>query len=263
MCALARDYRLSASRSNDNIHSLGPAVLAAGTGLDSKHVGYLVSAGGAIGAVAMLVVGWYSDRSGDRLMIAFACTIILSSAFLILGFSSSPYIVAATYLLFATICFTTMLMASSWADVLHVAIEPYDRILKERLGNLGLADLVEHPKTLRKLKQLDLGMRLRCVSQSSVVQSKAEASVLWLWSHPFPTRVEKYTASHAFFGTVHGGVSISYQLFSGSAVVRINGDADARLDDRLQVSHVDRLSNVFQQDVSHSSNILVSLWVHH
>jgi metallo-beta-lactamase class B len=30
-------------------------------------------------------------------------------------------------------------------------------ILKEQLGNLALADLVEYPKTLRKLKQLDLG----------------------------------------------------------------------------------------------------------
>jgi metallo-beta-lactamase class B len=30
-------------------------------------------------------------------------------------------------------------------------------ILKEQLGNLALADLVEYPKTLRKLKQLNLG----------------------------------------------------------------------------------------------------------
>ena len=30
-------------------------------------------------------------------------------------------------------------------------------VLKERLGNLAQADLVEYPKTLRRLKQLDLG----------------------------------------------------------------------------------------------------------
>src|ERR1035441_1220579 len=66
-------------------------------------------------------------------------------------------------------------------------------------GNLGLADLVEHPKTLPKLKQLDLGVRSRCVSQSSVVQSKAEAAVLWLWSHPFPTRRKIHSQSCFFW----------------------------------------------------------------
>jgi uncharacterized membrane protein YeaQ/YmgE (transglycosylase-associated protein family) len=47
--------------------------------------------------------------------------------------------------------------------------------------------------------------------------------------------VEKRTAIRACFGEVHGSVGISYQLFSGGAVFRINGYADARLDDRLQL----------------------------
>jgi hypothetical protein len=41
-----------------------------------------------------------------------------------------------------------------------------------------------------------------------------------------------------FFGAIHGDVGISYQLFSGSAVGGINGDADARPDDRLQAAEV-------------------------
>lgn len=93
----------------------------AGTGLDTKHVGYLVGTGGIFGAVAILVAGWYSDRHGDRLLNALVCTIILASAYLALGRSSSPVVVTIAYLLFAATCFTiAMLTASCWADVLHV-----------------------------------------------------------------------------------------------------------------------------------------------
>ena len=115
-----------------------PVVLMAGTGLDTKHVGYLVSAGGMLGAVSVLVTGWYSDRHGDRLLISFACTIILASAFLALSLASSPAIVAVAYLLFAATCFTVaMLTSSSWADVLHVRQLAVGAAAINTIGQIG------------------------------------------------------------------------------------------------------------------------------
>ena len=115
-----------------------PAVLIAGTGLDTTAVGYLVSAGGLVGAVVMLVTGRYSDRSGDRLFTAFAFTIALTSAYLALAISTSPMIVGVAYLLFASTCFTVaMLLASSWADVIHVRELAVGAAAINTLGNIG------------------------------------------------------------------------------------------------------------------------------
>jgi ACS family tartrate transporter-like MFS transporter len=115
-----------------------PAVLIAGTGLDTTAVGYLVSAGGLAGAVVMLVTGRYSDRNGDRLFTAFAFTIALTGAYLTLGVSTSPMIVGAAYLLFASTCFTVaMLLASSWADVIHVRELAVGAAAINTIGNIG------------------------------------------------------------------------------------------------------------------------------
>ena len=115
-----------------------PAVLIAGTGLDTTRVGYLVSAGGLVGACVMLVTGRYSDRRGDRLLTAFVFTIALTSAYLTLGVSTSPMIVGVAYLLFASTCFTVaMLLASSWADVIHVRELAVGAAAINTVGNIG------------------------------------------------------------------------------------------------------------------------------
>ena len=98
-----------------------PAVLIAGTGLDVRRVGYLVSIGGAIGIVCILFAGWHSDRGGDRLRNALAYVAATVAALLLIGVSSTPALVIVGYLLFAASFFTGgMLVLSSWADVLHV-----------------------------------------------------------------------------------------------------------------------------------------------
>lgn len=97
-----------------------PAVLGAGAGLDTMHIGYLVSTGGILGIVFVLFAGWNSDRTGDRLRDACGYTIVLAAALLLIGFASTPDLVIVGYLLFASTWFTAgMLVISSWADVLH------------------------------------------------------------------------------------------------------------------------------------------------
>jgi ACS family tartrate transporter-like MFS transporter len=98
-----------------------PMVLASAAGLASKQVGYLVSLGGIVGAIAMLLAGGYADRHGDRFLNAFWCTVMLASAFLVVSLSPTPAIVIIAYLTFAATCFTVpMLTSSGWAEVLHV-----------------------------------------------------------------------------------------------------------------------------------------------
>ena len=98
-----------------------PAVLIAGTGFDTLRVSSLVSLGGGLGVVCILIAGWNSDRGGDRLRDAFALTIVLAVALLLLGVASTPTLTVVGYLLFSATFFTGgMLIVSSWADLLHV-----------------------------------------------------------------------------------------------------------------------------------------------
>jgi len=98
-----------------------PAVLVAGAGLDTRQAGFLVSLGGGLGVLCIFIAGWNSDRSGDRLRDAFALTVVLAAALLLLGVGSTPALVVMGYLLFSATFFTAgMLLVSSWADLLHV-----------------------------------------------------------------------------------------------------------------------------------------------
>ena len=115
-----------------------PAVLRTGTGLDTRHIGHLVTAGGIVGALSMLLAGWYSDHKGDRLLMACRCMAAVSLSLVVLAVSSSLTIVAAAYLAFSAVCFTVvMLTASSWADVLHVRQLAIGAAVINTLGNLG------------------------------------------------------------------------------------------------------------------------------
>ncbi len=98
-----------------------PMLLADATGLDAQRVGFLVSLGGIMGAIAMLFVGGYADRRGNRFRNAFWWTLAQAGAFLVISLSPAPAVVIVAYLAFATTCFTVaMLTSSGWADVIHV-----------------------------------------------------------------------------------------------------------------------------------------------
>jgi ACS family tartrate transporter-like MFS transporter len=98
-----------------------PAVLAARAGLDAHDIGHLVSAGGVIGTICILFAGWNSDRHGDRFRDAFVGVIIYAAGILLIGVAATRALVILGYLLFAVAWFPAfVLIASSWADVLHV-----------------------------------------------------------------------------------------------------------------------------------------------
>ena len=78
-----------------------PAVLAASAGLDARHIGYLVSAGGILGAICIVFAGWNSDRHGDRLRDASVAATVMAIGVLAMGLGSTPIVVVVGYLLFA------------------------------------------------------------------------------------------------------------------------------------------------------------------
>jgi MFS transporter, ACS family, tartrate transporter len=146
-CELARDaeligapvrHNLLAAFSNPRVLLLGaagffgnaaggglllsaPALLIASTGLSTRLTGLMVSVGGALGVLVIIVAGWRSDRRGDRLGDAFGFAAVVAISLLLLGAIPLPVAAVIGYLLFAATFFTAgMLVVSSWADVLHV-----------------------------------------------------------------------------------------------------------------------------------------------
>lgn len=95
-----------------------PAVLTT-TGLQTREIGNVVSAGGVLGILCILFAGWNSDRTRDRFGNAAAFSTLLALGILLLGIAPSPLLAMGGYLLFAATWFAAgVVMATSWADVL-------------------------------------------------------------------------------------------------------------------------------------------------
>lgn len=98
-----------------------PAILAANGGLDTKTIGWLVSLGGFNGAVVILLSGWLSDHTGDRLRYAAAFGGIAGLGLLLIGLAPSPGAVVVGYLLQTAVSFAAGgLVIASWPDALPV-----------------------------------------------------------------------------------------------------------------------------------------------
>jgi ACS family tartrate transporter-like MFS transporter len=69
-----------------------------GTGMDVRHVGYLVSCGGVMTVIGMLASGWHSDRIGSRFGHLLASMVLVAAAFGVMGHAGTPTILVAAYL---------------------------------------------------------------------------------------------------------------------------------------------------------------------
>ena len=77
-----------------------PAVLKAGTQWDVQRVGWFMSATGLIGAIAMLVNGWHSDRAAERhLHVAVPLALMAAMQWIIAG-SHSARLLLPAYVLY-------------------------------------------------------------------------------------------------------------------------------------------------------------------
>ena len=98
-----------------------PMILVAAAGLEATGAGYLIAAGGLVGAGMIVFMSNWADRHGDRWINSFWMAAAMAAALLAIALAPSPGIVIAAYLVFAAACFTIpMLLSSGWAEVLHV-----------------------------------------------------------------------------------------------------------------------------------------------
>jgi ACS family tartrate transporter-like MFS transporter len=86
LCALTANYAYGFS---------APAILQDATGWSVTHVGYLVACLGIAGAVAMLLNGAHSDRTGERALHCIVPCVIMALSFITASYARTPWIVVA------------------------------------------------------------------------------------------------------------------------------------------------------------------------
>ena len=74
-----------------------PTLLSAAAHLDATHVGYLTAFAGLLGAGAMLLNGWASDRRGERYVHLVAPLVTLGLAYGAMSLTASPLLICAAY----------------------------------------------------------------------------------------------------------------------------------------------------------------------
>ena len=77
---------------------IAPQVLMTGTGMDIRHVGYLISGGGLMIVLGMLASGWHSDRLGSRFGHLLGSTLMVAACFAVMGQARSPAMLVTAYL---------------------------------------------------------------------------------------------------------------------------------------------------------------------
>jgi MFS transporter, ACS family, tartrate transporter len=97
-----------------------PAVLQGSTRWSATEVGFLVSMSGLLGAAAMMLNGWHSDRRRERHLHTVIPLTVIAGAFLAMGLSIAPWIVVPAYVV-VFVC-QNAVQATFWlipSDVLH------------------------------------------------------------------------------------------------------------------------------------------------
>ena len=97
-----------------------PAVLQGSTQWSATQIGFLVSISGLLGAVAMVLNGWHSDRRRERHLHTAIPLTLIAGAFLAMGLSVAPWIVVPAYVV--VFIGQNAVQATFWlipSDVLH------------------------------------------------------------------------------------------------------------------------------------------------
>jgi MFS transporter, ACS family, tartrate transporter len=97
-----------------------PAVLQGATQWSATKVGFMMSLTGVLGALAMVLTGWHSDRSRERHLHTAIPLGLMAGAFLAMGLSNDPWVVVPAYVLWFIA--GNAVQAAFWlipSDVLH------------------------------------------------------------------------------------------------------------------------------------------------
>lgn len=95
-------WLLLAGSTNAYLYSM-PVILAEQTGLGTTAVGQLVTVGGIVGAVLLLVLGWHSDHRRERFWHVLVAWALVGLAFVVMALGASPALAIAAALLIAAL----------------------------------------------------------------------------------------------------------------------------------------------------------------
>jgi ACS family tartrate transporter-like MFS transporter len=91
-----------------------PLVLSGATHLNATWVGFIVAAGGALSAAAMIFNGWHSDRRGERYLHVALPLAMCALGFLALGLTTSSSLVVSAY-------WVVLCALAAWSGVFWLA----------------------------------------------------------------------------------------------------------------------------------------------
>lgn len=77
---------------------IAPQVLMTTTGMDVRHVGYLISCAGVVLVAGMLASGWHSDRIGSRFGHLIFSLVLVAAAFVTMALANTPAMMITAYL---------------------------------------------------------------------------------------------------------------------------------------------------------------------
>ena len=97
-----------------------------GTGMDVRHVGFLISCGGLMTVLGMLASGWHSDRIGSRFGHLLVSTFLVAAFYAVMGQASSPAMLVTAYLgmcfFWPALTLSTYLVATEVVECRMVAV---------------------------------------------------------------------------------------------------------------------------------------------
>ena len=106
-----------------------PVILGLKTGLDAQKVGWLVAAGGGLGVVTLIGLGWRSDRRQERFWHMIVPALIVAASFAILALGPSPLLTAIAFLA----------LAATWLPSQPIFFSALSETLHERHRAVGIA----------------------------------------------------------------------------------------------------------------------------
>lgn len=106
-----------------------PVILGLKTGLDTQGVGLLVAAGGGLGVLTLIGLGWHSDRRRERFWHMIVPALIVAASFAILALGPSPLLAAIAFLA----------LAATWLPSQPIFFSALSETLHERHRAVGIA----------------------------------------------------------------------------------------------------------------------------
>jgi ACS family tartrate transporter-like MFS transporter len=111
LCILGSNYAFILS---------APTVLQGATRWSATKVGFVVALASVLGALAMVLTGWHSDRRRERHLHTVISLTFVAGAFLAIDMSAAPWVVVSSYVVF--VIATNAVQAAFWlipSDAFH------------------------------------------------------------------------------------------------------------------------------------------------